>query len=174
LDVKWSATHCKGSHKITFGANIKISSKGSQFNWKTYAKSDIPIGPHHVIHLMMLVGLKLVFNHLPHPLYLHIWIIFSFVLPCGRLIFFCKAHTKADLIINRMKNTYKSLLETFIWGRFWGEWSLGILGVSWEILAYHLWASFWQVKKSKSCSGCSYCKSRGDWARGERIVGMNY
>ena len=39
LDVKWSATHCKGFQKITIGANMKISSlKGLQCTWECYAK----------------------------------------------------------------------------------------------------------------------------------------
>ena len=95
LDVKWSATHCTSSQKITFGANIKIPSlKGSQFSWKSYAKSYIPTRSHPVTHLMMSVGLKFVFNHLPHPLYLHICTSFSFTLPRGRLIRFWIAPTK--------------------------------------------------------------------------------
>ena len=50
----------------TFGANIKIASlKGSDFSWKSYAKGSILIESHPIIHLMMSVGLKFVFNHLP-------------------------------------------------------------------------------------------------------------
>ena len=80
LNVKWSAIHCKGSQKITSCATVKkkLSLKGSQFCWKSYAKSFIPIGFHPIIHLMMSVGLKFIFNHLPHPLNLHICTSFSF------------------------------------------------------------------------------------------------
>ena len=34
-------------------------------------KKLIPIGSHHVIHLMMSIRVKFVFNHLPRPLDLH-------------------------------------------------------------------------------------------------------
>ena len=64
-----------------------------------YAKSFIPIGSHPIIHLMMSIGLKFVFNHLPHPLYLHICTSFSFTLSCERwLTMLWIAHTKADII----------------------------------------------------------------------------
>ena len=68
LDVKWSPIHRKGSQKFTFGASISTL-KGSQFRWKSCAESFIPIGSHHVIHLMISVRLKFVFNHLPRPLH---------------------------------------------------------------------------------------------------------
>ena len=60
VDVKWSATHRKGSQNITFGANIKTSSpKNSQISQKSCAKNFIPIGSRSVIHLIMSGGLKL-------------------------------------------------------------------------------------------------------------------
>ena len=68
LDVKWSPIHRKGSQKFTFGASISTL-KGSQFRWKSCAESFIPIESHHVIHLMISVRLKFVFNHLPRPLH---------------------------------------------------------------------------------------------------------
>ena len=97
-DVKRSATHCKGSQEITFGANIKFSSlKGSHLAGNLKEKIDTN-GSHHVIHLMMSAGLTFVSNHLPCPLYLHICTRFSFILPCGQLICFWIAHTKAHII----------------------------------------------------------------------------
>jgi hypothetical protein len=51
LDVQWSNTHCKGSWKTMFGANIEdLSLKGSQFSCECDAKSLNPIGSHHILH----------------------------------------------------------------------------------------------------------------------------
>ena len=89
----------QGLLKNKFGANLKISSlKSSQFRWKFDAKSFIPIGSHSIMHLMVSVGLKFVFNRLPCPLYLHKGTNFSFTLSRGRLVFFWIANTKADII----------------------------------------------------------------------------
>ena len=80
-DVKWSPIHHKGSQKFTFGASISTL-KGSQFRWKSCAKSFIPIGS-HIIHLMISVRLKFVFNHLPRPLYFCLCTSLSVKLPRG-------------------------------------------------------------------------------------------
>ena len=62
LDVKRSATHCKGSRKITFGANMEnLSLKGSHFMWEFEAKSFIPVGSPPITHLMTSIGSKFVF-----------------------------------------------------------------------------------------------------------------
>ena len=100
------------------------SLKDSQLSLKLYAKGFIPIGSHPVIHLMMPVGLKFVFKHLPRPLYLHICTSFSFRLSRGRGKILWIAQTKADITSGWMlKNMYKlstrlSLLFIMIWGQF--------------------------------------------------------
>ena len=86
MDVKQSPTHCKGSQKFTFGANIQFSNL-KVINWTSCAKSFIPIGSHLVIHFMISIGLKFVFNHLPRPLYLRLCTNLSTKSPHGWLIF---------------------------------------------------------------------------------------
>ena len=107
----------QGLSKTTFGAKIKISSlKGSRFSWTSYVDSFIPIGSHIVIHLMMSIGLKLVFNHLlppphTHTLYLHTRTSCSFTSPRGQLIFFI-AHTKVNIISNSWMLKKHMLIES--------------------------------------------------------------
>ena len=122
LDVKWSATHCKGSQKITLCATIKekLSLKGSQFCWKSYSKSFIPMGLNPIIHLMMSIGSKLVFNHVPRSSCLHICTSFSFTLPRERLIPSLDSSYKGRYHIISypygwmLKNTYKSSPKLYV------------------------------------------------------------
>ena len=113
LDTKWSATHCKGSLKNTFGATCGFqaskvfflsfflliffmenqTSKVHKLIGNLMHTNIIPIGFHHVIHLMMFVALKFVFNHLP----LHICTSFFFTLPRGRLILFPDSSFKGHI-----------------------------------------------------------------------------
>ena len=91
----------QGLSKITFGANIRTSIlKGSQFSWKSIARSFIPTRPRPILHAMMSLGVRVHFQSStpPHPSYLHICISFSFTLPRGRLIVFWIAYTKANII----------------------------------------------------------------------------
>lgn len=95
IGCKRSVARCNGSQGITFGANIKISIlEGSWTRWESYANSFIPIGFHPIIHLLMSIGSKLVFNHLPRSSYLHICTTFSFIFPSGHLTCVWIAHTR--------------------------------------------------------------------------------
>ena len=105
----------QGLSKIHICCKLKISClKGSQFSWNSYAKSFIPIGSHPIIHLMLLVGLKFVFNHLSRPLYPHICTSFSFTLPRGRLKLFWITHTNADIIFVQLDAHKHLQIESWI------------------------------------------------------------